>query len=56
VVGSEVSDLLGLLVHNIGGIVDVVVNELLVGLVDKRSEEEDTCGEKSHTPEWDDLD
>ena len=52
---SELLDLLGLLVDNAGGIGDVVVDELLVGLVDERCEEEDRGRDESKTPQWDDL-
>ncbi len=35
------ADLLGLLVGNAGGLVELRIDELLVGLVDKRGKEED---------------
>ena len=47
VVASEFLDLLGLLVNNGRCVGDLVIDELLVGLVDKRSEEEDGGGEES---------
>jgi hypothetical protein len=56
VVAGELLDLLGLLVNNAGSIRDVVVNELLVGLVDEGRNEEDGGGDESKTPQWDDLD
>lgn len=55
-VAGEVLDLLALLVDNIGGIGNVVIDKLLVGLVDEGCEEEDGSGDKRQTPEWDDLD
>ena len=54
--GSELLDLLGLLVDDVGRISDVVVDELLVRLVDERCEEEDRGGDKSKTPNRDNLD
>lgn len=56
VVASELLDLLGLLVDNIGGVGDVVIDELLVGFVNERSHEQDRRGDESKTPQWDDLD
>jgi len=53
---GESLDLLALLVDNLGGIGNVMVNELLVHLVDEGSQEEDGGGDKRQTPEWDDLD
>jgi hypothetical protein len=53
---SELLDLLGLGVDHIGGILEMVVDELLVRLVDERSEEEDGGGDQGKAPEWDDLD
>ncbi len=40
-VAGKLLDLIGLLVDNIRGIADVVVDKLLIGLVDKWGEEED---------------
>ena len=56
VVARELLDLLGLCVDHVGGILEVVVDELLVRLVDERGEEEDGGGDEGETPEWDDLD
>lgn len=56
VVAGELLDLRGLLVDNAGGIVDVAVDEFLVGLVDERGKEEDGGGDESKAPQWDDLD
>jgi hypothetical protein len=56
VVACELLDLLGLLVDHVGGVLEVVVDKLLVGLVDERAEEEDGCGDQGKAPEWDDLD
>lgn len=50
------ADLFGLLLSNSGSLVDLLVNELLVGLVDERCEEEDGCADQGETPEWNDLD
>jgi hypothetical protein len=44
------------LIDHIGGVLEVVVDKLLVGLIDVRAEEEDGCGDQSKAPEWDDLD
>jgi hypothetical protein len=55
VVAGKLLDLLGLLVDNIGGIVDVVVDELFIRLVYEWAEEEDGGRDESKTPEWDDL-
>lgn len=55
-VAGELLDLISLLVDNVGGIGDVVVDELLVGLVDERCKEEDGGGDEGKTPQWDDLD
>jgi hypothetical protein len=56
VVACELLDLLGLLVDHVGGVLEVVVDKLLVGLIDERAEEEDGCGDQGKAPEWDDLD
>ena len=56
VVGGELLDLLGLLVDHAGSIGDVMVNELLVGLIDERCKKEDRGGDESKTPQRDDLD
>ena len=53
---SELLDLLGLLIYNTGGMGNLIVDKLLVGLVNERSEEEDGGGEEAETPEWNDLD
>jgi len=53
---GELLDLLGLGVDHIGSVLEVVVDELLVCLVDKRGEEEDRGGEQGKAPEWNDLD
>lgn len=54
--GGQVLDLDGLLVDDVGCVVQVVVNELLVGLVDEGSEEEDGGCDQRHAPKWNDLD
>ena len=56
VVAGELLDLLGLLVDNVGGVGNVVIDELLVSLVDERSKEEDGGEEESKAPKWDNLD
>jgi hypothetical protein len=56
VVAGQLLDLLRLCVDQIGGILEVVVDELLIRLVDERGEEEDGGGDKCETPEWDNLD
>jgi len=56
VVASKILDLLGLLVDDVGGMGKLAVNQLLVGLVDERCEEDDGGREEGKTPEWDDLD
>lgn len=55
VVAGDLSHLLGLLVDDARGIVEVVVNELLVGLVDKRAEEQDRGRDKGKAPEGNHL-
>lgn len=55
-VAGELLDLFGLLVDNVGGVLDVVVNELLIRLVDEWAEEEDRSGNEGEAPEWNDLD
>lgn len=56
VVTGELLNLLGLLVDDIGGIFDVMVNDLLVSLIDERRKEEGRGGDECKTPQWDDLD
>lgn len=53
---GEGLDLLGLIVDDLGGAGEVVIDELLVGLVDKGSKEEDGGGDKRQSPEWYNLD
>jgi hypothetical protein len=55
-VAGEFLDLLGLGVDDVGCVLDVVVNQLLVRLVDERGEEDDRGGDQGEAPEWDDLD
>jgi hypothetical protein len=55
-VASELLDLLGLGVDDVGCVLDVVVDELLVRLVDERGEEDDRGADQGEAPEWDDLD
>lgn len=55
-VAGELLDLLGLGVDDVGCVLDVVVDELLVRLVDERGEEDDRGTDQGEAPEWDDLD
>lgn len=55
-VACKLLDLFGLLVDNGGDIREVGIDELLVGFVDKRCDEEDGSREEAQTPDWDDLD
>jgi len=55
-VASELLDLLGLGVDDVGCVLDVVVDELLIRLVDERGEEDDRGGDQGEAPEWNDLD
>jgi hypothetical protein len=54
-VASELLDLLGLGVDDVGCVLDVVVDKLLVGLVDERGEEDNRGGDQGEAPEWDNL-
>lgn len=56
VMAGELLDLFGLLVDDMGGILDVVIDELLVGLVDEWGKEEDGGRDERHAPKWDNLD
>ncbi len=56
VLTGERLDLLGLGVDNVRGIGKVVIDELLVRLVDERSEEENRGRNERKTPQWDELD
>lgn len=56
VVASQLTNLLGLLVCDIGSLGDIVVDNLLVGLVDEWCNEGDDGGKESQTPEWNKLD
>lgn len=53
---GELLDLRGLLVDDGGGVGDLLVDELLVGLVDQRGQEEDRGGDEGEAPEGHDLD
>jgi hypothetical protein len=55
-VASELLDLLGLGVDDVGCVLDGVVDKLLVRLVDERGEEDDRGADQGEAPEWDDLD
>lgn len=56
VMTSELLDLISLLVDDSGEGLEVLVDELLVGLVDQGGEEEDGGGDDSKAPVWNDLD
>jgi len=56
VLGGDFTELLGLLVGDLGGVVEVGVNELLVGDVDQRSEVDDAGGDEKQAPLGSDLD
>jgi len=56
VVGGEVTDLLRLLGDDLAGVVDVVVDEVLVGDVDERGEVDDSGEDEGESPGWRDLD
>lgn len=49
-------DLLGLLADHVRNVLNLGIDELLVGLVDKRSAEKNTIGQQSKAPERHDLD
>lgn len=51
--GAELS---GLGIDNLAGVLQLVVNELLVGSVDERGEKDDSGADDGETPVWDDLD
>ena len=53
---GELLDLFGLLVDDGGDIVQVGIDELLVGLVDERRDKQDGSREEAEAPEWDNLD
>lgn len=53
---GELAHLLGLLTSDSGSLVELLVNELLVGLVDERAEEEEGDTNEGETPNWDNLD
>lgn len=53
---GKLSDLFGLLVGNIRSLVEVLIDDLLVRLIDKRREEQNEGRDKRETPEWDKLD
>lgn len=53
---SDLTKLLALRVDNITGLLEVVVDELLVSRVDKRCKENDRGGDQGKAPVGDDLD
>ena len=56
VLRSKIFDLCGLLVEEVGGIVDVLIDRVLVLDVDKRCEERKCREEESEAPWWRNLD
>ena len=56
VVASKLLDLLGLLVHNVGSMADVVIDNLLIADIDQRAEEHNRSTNQAHSPEWNNLD
>lgn len=57
--GLFTDNLLGLsslLIGKVGSTLDLLVNKLLVGLVDKWAKEDDGSADESQAPEWDNLD
>lgn len=55
-VASEVLELIGLGVGDFGGVLDVVINELLVGHVDQGTHVDAGDCDEGQAPEWNDLD
>jgi hypothetical protein len=56
VLGGDFAELLSLLVGDLSGVVEVSINELLVGNVDQRSEVDDAGGDEEQAPLGSDLD
>lgn len=54
-VACELLDLFGLLVCDVGRLREVVVDEFLICLVDKRCEEQDGGRDETQAPEWNKL-
>jgi len=54
--GCDITELAGLLVDDVTGVVEVVVDELLVLEVDQRSKVDDGGENKSNSPGWGELD
>lgn len=54
-VAGQLLDLFGLLVDDVGGVCEVVVDKLLICLVDEGCEEEDGGRDEGQTPDWNDL-
>jgi hypothetical protein len=55
-VAGKLLNLLGLLVHNVGSMADVMINDLLIADVDQRGEEHNRSTNQAHPPEWHNLD
>ena len=53
---GKLLNLLGLLVHNVGSMADMMVNNLLVADIDQRDEEHNRSTNQAHSPEWHNLD
>lgn len=54
--GGKILDLRSLLVDGSRSAAEVLVDELLVGDIDERSEEQDTVTDQGETPDWHELD
>lgn len=52
---GNLSKLLGLCSHNVLGVLQVVVDQLLVGRVNQRNSEQEGGGEERKSPVWDNL-
>ena len=55
-VTGKLFDLFGLFAYGLLGIGEMMINELLVGLVNERGEEQDGGRNKCKAPQWNDLD
>lgn len=53
---GNASDLSSLGTNCIGGVLKVLVDQLLIGCVDERNEEGNSCGNDGESPVWDKLD
>lgn len=55
-VAGKLLNLLGLLVHNVGSVADVMVDDLLVADIDQRDQEHNRSTDQAHSPKWHNLD